>query len=268
LRHSENRPALIQITNLSKSFPTRNGEVEVLRGVSFEVGRSEFVAIVGPSGCGKTTLLRIVAGLSPVSSGQVLVDRKPVRRPGTDRGMVFQDFSLFPWLTVQQNIAFGLSIRHVDKRQVQETVRYYLSRFGLLGFEDFYPEQISRGMRQRVAIARTLANDPRILLLDEPFGSLDAYTRTIMQDFFVGIVNEVNNTILLVTHDISEALYMADRVVVLSDRPTCVIAEVPVDMERPRDRADTYSHHFQELVKQIRSIAEQWQQIDRKGTLY
>jgi ABC-type nitrate/sulfonate/bicarbonate transport system ATPase subunit len=180
--------------------------------------------------------------------------------------MVFQNFSLFPWLTVRQNIAFGLSIRGVDKQQVQETVRSYLATFGLLGFEDFYPEQISRGMQQRVAIARTLANGPCILLLDEPFGSLDAYTRTIMQDSLMNIVSQVGKTILFVTHDISEAVYLADRVVILSNRPAHIIADVPIDMERPRTRAVTYGHHFQELVRQVRDIARQWQQIEHKST--
>ena len=257
--HIENRATVIELAHLNKQFLSRGSQVKVLCDISLQIGTAEFVAFVGPSGCGKTTLLKIVAGLIPASTGQILVNGEPVLTPGADRGIVFQDFSLFPWLTVRQNIAFGLSLRNINRRAIQEKVDYYLSRFGLSKFESFYPAEISGGMQQRVAIARTLANDPRILLLDEPFGSLDAYTRTAMQDFLLDIVCDLDKTILFVTHDIAEAVYLADRVIVLSNSPARIITEIPVDLERPRSRSQIYGQQFQSLVKHIHDVAEQWQ---------
>jgi NitT/TauT family transport system ATP-binding protein len=249
----------IQITNLTKTFPTSREKILVLRNISFQVKAKEFVVILGPSGCGKTTLLRIIAGLTESTSGQVMVDGEPVSSPGKDRGYMFQNFSLFPWLTVRENIGFGISLRGINGKQRRERVDHYLQVFELAEFGSFHPCQLSGGMQQRVALARTLANDPNILLLDEPFGSLDALTRITIQDFVNKIVNTLDQTILLVTHDVSEAVFLADRVIVLSNRPTQVAAEVPIDLCRPRSRSETYTPHFQELVKEIFCIAEQGQ---------
>ena len=246
--------ARIQFINVEKVFPTRNGRVKVLHDVAFQVDPQEFVVILGPSGCGKTTLLKITAGLYEATSGRVLVDGIPVHTPSPDRGLVFQNFSLFPWSTVRQNIAFGPSLHGTNRKALREKVDHYLRAFGLAEFEAFYPSQISGGMQQRVALARTLVNNPRILLLDEPFGSLDAYTRNLIQDFFNSIISDLDKTVLLVTHDINEAVYLADRVIVLSPRPAHVIAEVAVDIARPRTRAQTYEPHFQELARKIYQI--------------
>lgn len=253
------QPARIQLLNLGKAFVSRHDKVEVLHDVSFQVTPKEFVAILGPSGCGKTTLLKIVAGLIRATSGQVLIDGTPIHSAGADRGLVFQNYSLFPWLTVRQNIAFGPSLGGVNGRRLRAVVDHYLTAFGLAEFEGFYPSQISGGMQQRVALARTLANEPRILLLDEPFGALDAYTRNSVQDFLSSIICDLDKTILLVTHDISEAIYLADRVIVLSQRPARVIAEMTIDIARPRMRAQTHEPHFQELMKNAYHIAQQWQ---------
>jgi ABC-type nitrate/sulfonate/bicarbonate transport system ATPase subunit len=244
---------------LNKSYPTRNGTLNVLRDITFHAKTSEFVSIIGPSGCGKTTLLRVLAGLTPRSSGDVLVEGEPLEGPGADRGMVFQDFSLFPWATVKENIAFGPSLRGKSEKEKSEVVEYYMTKFELQGFEDYLPGQISHGMQQRAAIARALANDPRILLMDEPFGSLDAYTRTTIQDFIMDVIADLKRTTLFVTHDIYEAIYMSDRVIVLSNRPATIIAQIPVRLPWPRVREMTFNKRFQEMVMDIRALLSQWQ---------
>ena len=205
--------------HVSKMFPRNGGDFTALEDVSFSVGEREFVAIVGPSGCGKTTLLRIVAGLERPSLGSMRVGGRQVVGPGPDRAMVFQQFALFPWKTVRENIAFGLKCKNVSRRERDRVVEQYLDLLGMAGTEESYPHQLSGGMQQRVAIARSYAIDPEVLLMDEPFGALDAQTRTVMQEELIRISRVSPRTVLFVTHSVEEAVYLADRVVVLSRSP-------------------------------------------------
>jgi NitT/TauT family transport system ATP-binding protein len=224
------------IDGVSRVFPgQRGGEpTRALEPTRLAVAENDFITVLGPSGCGKSTLLRIVAGLDRPSAGRVLLDGRAVRGPGADRGMVFQSYTLFPWLTVAENIAFGLQERRVPQSRRREVVAAYVETVGLSGFENHYPKQLSGGMQQRTAIARALANDPEILLLDEPFGALDNQTRALMQELLLGIWERERKTVLFVTHDIEEAIFMASRVVVMTARPGRIKAEVPVDLSRPR----------------------------------
>ncbi|MEW6307504.1 MAG: ABC transporter ATP-binding protein [Bacillota bacterium] len=206
----------------------------VLSGVSFDVAPNEFVCLVGPSGCGKTTLLRLVAGLSQADAGSISVDGQPVSGPDRRRGMLFQDYALFPWLTVRKNIEFGPSLRQIPQDQRSVAVDRLLGKVGLGDFAERYPHQLSGGMRQRVAIARALANDPELILMDEPFASLDAQTRKDMQHELLRLFTEHRKTVLFVTHSVEEAVYLGDRVIVMSRRPATVIGEVPIALPRPR----------------------------------
>jgi NitT/TauT family transport system ATP-binding protein len=226
----------LRLENVGRTFPGVRGgpPTEALQPTSLQVADNDFITILGPSGCGKSTLLRIVAGLDRPSTGHVLLDGAPVERPGADRGMVFQSYTLFPWLTVRQNICFGLREKGMPDARQDEIARHYIARVGLAGFEHHYPKMLSGGMQQRTAIARALANAPKILLLDEPFGALDNQTRALMQELLLGIWESERKTVLFVTHDIEEAIFMAGRVVVMSARPGRVKAEVPVDLPHPR----------------------------------
>jgi len=208
--------------------------VEALRGVNFTVRKREFVCVIGRSGCGKSTLIRILSGLETPTSGQLLVDGKEVHGPGPDRGMVFQSYTLFPWLTVLDNVCFGLRERGLARDQQLQVANGFIAKVGLVGFENHYPKQLSGGMQQRTAIARALANGPRILLMDEPFGALDHQTRELMQELLLGIWEAEKKTVLFVTHDIDEAVFMGSRVVVMSARPGRIKAEVAVDLPHPR----------------------------------
>ncbi len=221
---------------VSRTFPgVQGGEpVRALEPTDLTVGDNDFVTILGPSGCGKSTLLRIVAGLDRPSSGQVLLDGRVVTGPGADRGMVFQSYTLFPWLTVRQNIGFGLRERGVPDSEIRIIVDGYIDKVGLRGFENHWPKQLSGGMQQRTAIARALANDPAILLLDEPFGALDNQTRALMQELLLGIWEREKKTVLFVTHDIEEAIFLASRVIVMSARPGRIKADIVVDLSYPR----------------------------------
>jgi NitT/TauT family transport system ATP-binding protein/sulfonate transport system ATP-binding protein len=213
----------------------RGGKPTVaLEPVTLRVEDNDFITILGPSGCGKSTLLRIVAGLDNPTSGRTLLDGAPVAGPGADRGMVFQSYTLFPWLTVRENICFGLREKGMAQARQDEIAAHYVERDGLAGFEHHYPKMLSGGMQQRTAIARALANDPKILLLDEPFGALDNQTRALMQELLLGIWEAEKKTVLFVTHDIEEAIFMAGRVVVMSARPGRIKAEVAVDLPHPR----------------------------------
>ncbi len=223
----------IVVEKLGKVFFHNRQETAALDGVSFDLGDGEFVAVVGPSGCGKTTLLQIIDGLVKPTEGKVSVDGKPVVGPGKDRGMVFQEYSLFPWLTVKQNIAFGLEIGDFH-REKEETVQEWVTAMGLAGFEDSYPYMLSGGMKQRVAIARVFAYDPDVLLMDEPFGALDAQTRLALQVHLLKIWSKTEKTVLFVTHSIEEAVFLADRIVVLTARPAKVKKIIEVDLARPR----------------------------------
>ncbi len=224
------------IENISRVFPAVSGgsPTRALEPISMTVGDNDFVTILGPSGCGKSTLLRMVAGLDTPTTGRILLGDRAVTRPGPDRGMVFQSYTLFPWLTVVDNVAFGLREKGVAPRERRDVSRQWLERVGLTSFADHYPKQLSGGMQQRTAIARALANGPDILLLDEPFGALDNQTRSLMQELLLGIWERERKTVLFVTHDIEEAIFLASRVVVMSARPGRIKADVAVDIPHPR----------------------------------
>lgn len=209
----------IEYRNLSMRYRARGQSVQALESTDFRIEDQEFMVIVGPSGCGKSTLLHITAGLQQPTTGEVLIGDQPVSGPGPDKGMVFQNFSLFPWKTVFDNIAFGLRINGVAKAEREERVRHYLKVIGLEGFERHYPRQLSGGMQQRVAIARSFVLRPRVLLMDEPFAALDAQNRALMQEELVRIWSEQRSTALFITHSVEEAVYLADRVLVMSRRP-------------------------------------------------
>jgi ABC-type nitrate/sulfonate/bicarbonate transport system ATPase subunit len=243
----------LRVEGVARTFaPVRGGApVRALEPVDLAVADNDFIAVLGPSGCGKSTLLRIVAGLDRPSSGRVLLDGRPVQGPGRDRGMVFQSYTLFPWLTVAGNIAFGPRERGVPKPERERIAELYLRRVGLEVFRDHYPRQLSGGMQQRTALARALANDPAILLLDEPFGALDHQTRSIMQELLLGIWEQDRKTVLFVTHDIEEAIFMANRVVVFTARPGRIKADVPVPLPHPRDYRMRTSAAFQDLKARL-----------------
>lgn len=240
----------LRVKELSKVYGRREGwnktrYLRVFEDISFTIRDGEFVSIIGSSGCGKSTLLSIAAGLAEPSSGSVFLDANPVRGPGLDRGIVFQEFALFPWLTVIGNIKFGLKSKGVPSATREALARKYVNLVGLSGFEDYHPYRLSGGMRQRVGLARALAIEPAALLMDEPFGALDAQTREAMQAALSEIWINTKNTILFITHDIREAIYLSDRVLVLSGRPAKISLEVSVDLPRPRHRRDALFQQFE-----------------------
>ncbi len=225
----EPRLSRLAIDGVSKQFPGVQGgtPTRALEATTLEVADNDFICLLGPSGCGKSTLLRIVAGLETPSSGRVLLDGQPVAGPGPDRGMVFQSYTLFPWLTVEQNILFG-------SRATADKAAALIGRVGLRGFERHYPRMLSGGMQQRTALARALANDPKILLLDEPFGALDNQTRALMQELLLGIWEADRKTVLFVTHDIDEAIFIGNRVAVMTARPGRIKSDIAIDLSHPR----------------------------------
>ena len=241
------------IDGVGRTFPGVRGgpPTEALQPVSLAVADNDFIALLGPSGCGKSTLLRIVAGLDFPTAGRVLLDGAPVRGPGPERGMVFQSYTLFPWLTVRQNIGFGLREKRMPQSRQDEIAAHYIERMGLDGFEHHYPKMLSGGMQQRTAIARALANEPKILLLDEPFGALDNQTRGLMQELLLGIWEAERKTVLFVTHDIEEAIFVAGRVVVMSARPGRIKAEVAIDLPHPRHYTVKTSPAFSALKARL-----------------
>jgi ABC-type nitrate/sulfonate/bicarbonate transport system ATPase subunit len=245
--------AKLLIEGLSRVFPGVRGgaPTRALEPTDLAVAENDFITILGPSGCGKSTLLRIVAGLDRPTTGRVLLDDREVTGPGADRGMVFQSYTLFPWLTVAENIAFGLTERGVPAPERGEIVAAYIDKVGLKGFERHYPKQLSGGMQQRTAIARALANDPEILLLDEPFGALDNQTRSLMQELLLGIWERERKTVLFVTHDIEEAIFLASRTIVMTARPGRIKAEVPVDLPHPRHYRMKTSPEFSALKARL-----------------
>jgi NitT/TauT family transport system ATP-binding protein len=240
----------IQIKGLSKVFVARGKPLVAVQNIDLSIPAGEFLCIVGPSGCGKTTLLRIVAGLEKQSRGLVtLVEEDPSKRLNS---MIFQEQSIFPWLTVAQNIAFGLQMRHVPKRQYQPIVDSYIKKVGLTRFADCYPHQLSGGMKQRVSIARAFANDPEILLMDEPFAALDEQNKLLLQEELLRIWDETRKTVLFITHSIDEALVLGDRVLVMSAHPGRIIDDMRVDFPRPRSVLDVKSQpEFAELSRRI-----------------
>jgi len=229
------RPVALEVKGLTKRF----GNVTALNNIDLTIHKREFVCVIGPSGCGKSTLIRILAGLEQPTSGQVLLNGKAVTQPGPERGMVFQGYTLFPWLTVKRNIMFGLLESGADKGTAESEAREWINLIGLSKFEDHYPHQLSGGMKQRVAIARALANRPKVLLMDEPFGALDAQTRAKMQAYLMDIWKHIDVTIFFITHDLDEAVYLADRILVLKANPGEVeeFIEVPVPQPRSPDQA-------------------------------
>ncbi|WP_026431085.1 ABC transporter ATP-binding protein [Paracidovorax oryzae] len=242
----------LHIQGVSRTFTSAKGPAtQALLPVDFHVADNDFVTILGPSGCGKSTMLRIVAGLDQPTSGRVLLDGQPVTGPGADRGMVFQSYTLFPWLTIEQNIRFGLRERGMPESQQKERAAYFIAKVGLRGFEQHYPKQLSGGMQQRTAIARALANDPKILLMDEPFGALDNQTRVLMQELLLGIWEAERKTVMFVTHDIDEAIFMASRVAVFSARPGRIKTEIAVDLPHPRHYTLKTSPEFMELKARL-----------------
>jgi NitT/TauT family transport system ATP-binding protein/sulfonate transport system ATP-binding protein len=226
----------LAIAGVTRIFPGVGGgqPTEALKPVDLAVAANDFITILGPSGCGKSTLLRIVAGLDRPSAGEVRLDGRPIGGPGPDRGMVFQSYTLFPWLTVRQNICFGLREKNVPAPRQKEISDHFVARVGLGGFADHYPRMLSGGMQQRTALARALANDPAILLLDEPFGALDNQTRALMQELLLGIWETDRTTVLFVTHDIEEAIFMANRVLVMTARPGRLKCDLAVELPHPR----------------------------------
>jgi NitT/TauT family transport system ATP-binding protein len=227
----------LTIRNVSKTFTSEKGEkVESLSSIDLDIENQEFICLLGPSGCGKTTLLRIIAGLDHASTGTVELGGTLIDRPNPQLAMIFQEYSLYPWRTVVANIGFGLEIRKIPAEERHATVKKYVDIVGLRGFENSYPYELSGGMRQRVAVARALAVDPSILLMDEPFGALDAQTRNLLQHELLNIWEKTKKTILFVTHSVDEAVFMADRIVVLTPRPGRICEIIPVQSTRPRDR--------------------------------
>ena len=243
---------LLSIQGVSRTFTSHKGtQTQALLPVDFEVRENDFVTILGPSGCGKSTMLRIVAGLDFPTTGQVLLDGQAIDGPGAERGMVFQSYTLFPWLTVAQNIRFGLREKGVSEAVQKERSDYFIAKVGLRGFENHFPKQLSGGMQQRTAIARALANDPKILLMDEPFGALDNQTRVVMQELLLGIWEAERKTVMFVTHDIDEAIFMANRVAVFSARPGRIKADIPVNLPHPRHYTVKTSPEFMELKARL-----------------
>jgi ABC-type nitrate/sulfonate/bicarbonate transport system ATPase subunit len=244
--------SLLKIRGVERRFD----KTLALSATDLDVAENDFITILGPSGCGKSTLLRIVAGLDRQTAGEVLLDGQRIDGPGADRGMVFQSYTLFPWLTVRDNVCFGLVERGVPRAQQLEIADAFLNKVGLRGFEHHFPKQLSGGMQQRVAIARALANDPRMLLMDEPFGALDHQTRELMQELLLGIWEGERKTVLFVTHDIDEAVFMGSRVVVMSARPGRIKLDRRVDIPHPRHYSvkttPTFAELKAELTEQVR----------------
>ncbi len=242
----------VNVEDLDLHFKSRHGEdVIALNKLSLTVPDKQFAVIVGPSGCGKSSLLDIIAGLKEPTGGVCRLDGKLIDGPARERGMVFQNYSLFPWLSVLKNVEFGLSLQGRPQKETTERARYYVSAVGLTSFENAYPNQLSGGMKQRVAIARSLANDPEVILMDEPFGALDSQTRVVMQQLLLGIWEKEHKTILFVTHDIDEALYLGEKVYVMSARPGRIIDTIAVDFAHPRSYELSTSPAFVDLKRRI-----------------
>ena len=248
------RPVVLEVRDLSKTFAGGAGPTLALDRISFTTHRREFLCVIGPSGCGKSTLARLIAGLEPCSGGRILLDGKPVEGPGSDRGMVFQGYTLFPWLTVLKNVMFGLEVSQgLEARSAEQEARQWLELVGLAKFAQSYPHQLSGGMKQRVAIARALANRPRILLMDEPFGALDVQTKSIMQGELLQLWEQLRPSVLFITHDLDEAVALSDRVAVMTSSPGSIKKVFDIDLPRPRGNVQDLRHdrRFLELQGEI-----------------
>ncbi|MDF1556624.1 MAG: ABC transporter ATP-binding protein [ANME-2 cluster archaeon] len=240
---------MLSIKGINKTYHTEDGdEILALTDIDLTMEDKEFVCFIGPSGCGKTTLLRIIAGLETPDSGTIFLNNEPIKKPGPDRGMVFQEYSLFPWRTVKKNITFSLELKKVPKAQREDISMRYLELVGLSKFANIYPHELSGGMKQRVAIARALVNDPKVLLMDEPFGAVDAQTRNRLQQELLKIWEQERKTVLFITHSVDEAVYLADRVVVFSSRPGRIKETIKIDLPRPRDRTSVDANMYRERL--------------------
>jgi len=246
----------LQLKSVTKVYsnPNLGGKIEALKDVTFEVDTGEFVSIIGPSGCGKTTLLRIICGLERPTAGTLLINGREVINPSSQVGMVFQEYALFPWRTVLRNVEFGLEIKGIKRKQRRRLALEYIKRFGLGGFEDKFPKELSGGMKQRVAIARTLIYEPSILLMDEPFGSLDSQTRNSLQEFLLNIWQQTKKTILFVTHNIDEAVFLSQRIIGLSKRPGEVKLIISISLPYPRDRTSMEFNMYRKEVLQFLAL--------------
>jgi len=262
----------IAFERVSMEFPTVAGPLRVVEDVSYRIRDGEFVSIIGPSGCGKTTTMNLVAGFVKPTKGSVLLDDAPVTGPGPDRGVIFQDYGVFPWLTVRQNIAFGLNLRasSVPREERKAICDRYIHLMGLSDFADAWPKTLSGGMRQRLAIARAYAVRPQFLLMDEPFGALDAQTRSAMQDLLIEVLQAEGKTVMLITHSVEEAVYLSDRIVVMTARPARIREIVTVPFGHPREQSLHETHEFGELRSHVRDLvmkeyAAQAQQATRQS---
>ena len=244
----------IELRDLAIRFEARGDTVEAVQDVSVHVRPGEFVSLIGPSGCGKSTLLNAVAGFLAPSGGQALLDGRPIRGPGSDRGVVFQQYSLFPWLTVRKNVEFGLKLKGLSIAERESQARTLLGLAGLLQFENHYPDQLSGGMKQRVGIVRALATSPQVLLMDEPFGALDAQTRVVMQEILTNMWQRLRISVLFITHDIDEAVFLSDRIYVMTARPGRIKSEIVVPLPRPRTPEMSATPQFAAVVRTLRSL--------------
>jgi NitT/TauT family transport system ATP-binding protein len=253
---SPSAPVRIRFDGVSVDFPTAQGPMRVIDDVSFDIRHGEFVSIIGPSGCGKTTLMNIVGGFVSPTRGQVLLDGRPVAGPGPDRGVIFQEYGVFPWLTVRQNIAFGLTLRagRVGRDERDAVTARYMALMGLTDFADHHPKHLSGGMRQRLAIARAYAVRPEFLLMDEPFGALDAQTRSAMQDLLLEVLQREGKTVMLITHSVDEAIYLSSRIVVVTARPARIRTVIDVPFGYPRAEKLHEEPAFAALRSQIREL--------------
>ncbi len=250
----ESKKGHVECKDIGVVFGSGEKAVEAVKGVSLEVQPGEFVSLIGPSGCGKSSLLGIVAGFTRPTSGVATVDRKAITKPGSDRGVVFQQYSLFPWLSVRENVEFGLKMGGVSRTKRQTSARTLLGLAGLLAFENHYPDQLSGGMKQRIGIVRALAASPQVLLMDEPFGALDTQTRSVMQEILTNIWQKFRISVLFITHDIEESVFLSDRIYVMTARPGRVKAEIEVPLPRPRTTEMTRTREFCDLVNKLKDL--------------
>jgi NitT/TauT family transport system ATP-binding protein len=252
--HTEAAKGFIDIRHMGVTFGADESEVIAVKDVSLNVQPGEFVSLIGPSGCGKSTLLSIVAGFVKPTNGEALLDGKAITRPGSDRGVVFQQYSLFPWLSVRKNVEFGLKMAGVAQNKRLTTARSLLDLAGLLSFENHYPDQLSGGMKQRIGIVRALATSPQVLLMDEPFGALDTQTRVVMQEILTNIWQQFKISVLFITHDIEESIFLSDRIYVMTARPGRIKAEIKVPLPRPRTPEMTDTPEFMNLVQELKAL--------------
>ena len=244
----------VEVRDLAIRFETRTGTVEAVSDISIHVRPGEFVSLIGPSGCGKSTLLNVVAGFLEPSAGCTLLDGQPIRGPGSDRGVVFQQYSLFPWMTVRKNVEFGLRLKGFPASERETQARTLLGLAGLLSFENHYPDQLSGGMKQRVGIVRALATSPQVLLMDEPFGALDSQTRVVMQEILTNMWQRLRLSVLFITHDIDEAVFLSDRIYVMTARPGRIKSELVIPLPRPRTAEMTSTPQFAAMVRTIKTL--------------